>query len=97
MYLQQGKLRDFPSSREWRYANKFSVLQSLCIVLGGYVGLLHLSIPAGSRTRLFSSTEDGRIGFYTMKNQPYLELIDYETFVPVRDLFAEQTQCILGR
>ena len=30
----------------------------------------------------FSSTEDGRIGFYTMKNQPYLELIDYETFVP---------------
>jgi DNA-binding beta-propeller fold protein YncE len=30
----------------------------------------------------FSSTEDGRIGFYTMKNQPYLELINYETFVP---------------
>jgi len=30
----------------------------------------------------FSSTPDGKIGFYTMKNQPYLELLNYETFVP---------------
>lgn len=30
----------------------------------------------------FASTPDGKIGFYTMKNQPYLELLNYETFVP---------------
>ena len=30
----------------------------------------------------FASTPDGQMGFYTMKNQPYLELVDYETFVP---------------
>lgn len=30
----------------------------------------------------FASTPDGKIGFYTMKNQPYLELLDYQTFVP---------------
>lgn len=30
----------------------------------------------------FASTPDGNIGFYTMKNQPYLELLDYRTFVP---------------
>jgi DNA-binding beta-propeller fold protein YncE len=30
----------------------------------------------------FASTPDGKIGFYTMKNQPYLELLNYQTFVP---------------
>jgi DNA-binding beta-propeller fold protein YncE len=30
----------------------------------------------------FASTPDGKIGFYTMENQPYLELLNYETFVP---------------
>jgi DNA-binding beta-propeller fold protein YncE len=30
----------------------------------------------------FSSTPDGKIGFYTMKNQPFLELLNYQTFVP---------------
>jgi DNA-binding beta-propeller fold protein YncE len=30
----------------------------------------------------FASTPDGNIGFYTMKDQPYLELLDYRTFVP---------------
>ena len=32
----------------------------------------------------FASTPDGNIGFYTMKDQPFLELLDYRTFVPVR-------------
>ena len=30
----------------------------------------------------FASTPDGNIGFYTMKDQPFLELLDYRTFVP---------------
>lgn len=30
----------------------------------------------------FASTPDGKIGFYIMEGQPYLELLDYETFVP---------------
>ena len=30
----------------------------------------------------FASTPDGKIGFYTMEDQPYLELLNYQTFVP---------------
>ena len=30
----------------------------------------------------FASTPDGKIGFFILENQPYLELLDYETFVP---------------
>jgi DNA-binding beta-propeller fold protein YncE len=30
----------------------------------------------------FASTPDGEIGFYTMENQPFLELLNYQTFVP---------------
>lgn len=30
----------------------------------------------------FASTEDGRFGMFTMKNRPYVEVLDYQTFVP---------------
>ncbi len=30
----------------------------------------------------FASTEDGRYGLYTMKDRPYIEVLDYQTFVP---------------
>jgi len=30
----------------------------------------------------FASTEDGRYGLYTMKDRPYVEILDYQTFVP---------------
>ena len=30
----------------------------------------------------FASTEDGRYGLYTMKDRPYVEVLDYQTFVP---------------
>ena len=30
----------------------------------------------------FASTPDGKIGFFILENQPYLELLNYETFVP---------------
>ena len=30
----------------------------------------------------FAHTADGRLGFYTMKNLPYLEILDYRNFVP---------------
>ena len=30
----------------------------------------------------FATTPDGRYGLYTMKNQPFLEILDFMTFVP---------------
>ena len=30
----------------------------------------------------FAHTPDGKLGFYTMENMPYLEILDYQTFVP---------------
>ena len=30
----------------------------------------------------FASTPDGDLGFYIMDGQPYLEVLDYESFVP---------------
>ena len=35
-----------------------------------------------AKPQTFASTPDGRIGFYIMENQPFLELLDYQTFVP---------------
>lgn len=30
----------------------------------------------------FASTPDGKVGFFILENKPYLELLNYETFVP---------------
>jgi hypothetical protein len=35
-----------------------------------------------SEPKAFASTPDGNTGFYVMEGQPYLEIIDYQTFVP---------------
>jgi len=65
---------DTPSSSQ--FYNKFAL--SL-VDLGDYfTSAYQLAAEPDS----FASTPDGKIGFYTMKNQPFLELLDYETFVP---------------
>ena len=35
-----------------------------------------------AETDSFTSTPDGRYGLYTMKDRPYVEVLDYQTFVP---------------
>ena len=40
------------------------------------------SYQLAAEPKAFSSTPDGNIGFYIMEDQPYLELLDYRTFVP---------------
>jgi hypothetical protein len=35
-----------------------------------------------AKPETFASTPDGKIGFYIMQGQPYLELLNYQTFVP---------------
>ena len=44
--------------------------------------LFSSSYKLTAKPEAFASTPDGRIGFFILENQPYLELINYETFVP---------------
>ena len=44
--------------------------------------LFSSSYKLTAKPEAFASTPDGKIGFFILENQPYLELINYETFVP---------------
>ena len=44
--------------------------------------LFSSSYQLANEPSAFAHTPDGRMGFYTMANMPYLEILNYESFVP---------------
>ena len=40
------------------------------------------SYQLANEASAFAHTPDGKLGFYTMENMPYLEILNYESFVP---------------
>lgn len=65
---------DVESSSQFYNAHALSLVDMSDLFTSAY--------KLSAKPESFASTPDGKIGFFILENQPYLEMLNYETFVP---------------